>query len=359
MSVDAMARLAAANPVLDQPAVESPERLRRLIEDDALALDLAAQDRRSSTGPSTTGPSTTGPSTTGPSTTGPSTTGPSSTGASSTGTVSRARRRVLVAIPICIVASVAGVLLSSGSSGPGVNVAAAAYAATSPKPGIVEAVFVTHIERGIQAGSILLQREWDDASRGLRRERVKFTEAYDGKRQTHVSESASAPGRSETWHRGRLEVSTVPRVTVYRDLNPRVAFVEGTLDGVEGIALYRRLYREGLMRLVGRERRYDHSLWKLESRPTSYGGANGRRIAIRTRLVVLVAPKTFLPIVERVVDAALPGHPTALESDLLIYRRLPSSEGHGKLFELTAQHPNARVLRGWRPSIPHAQPKRR
>ena len=42
MSVDAMTRLAAANPVLDAPAVESPERLRCLIEDDASALDLGA-----------------------------------------------------------------------------------------------------------------------------------------------------------------------------------------------------------------------------------------------------------------------------------------------------------------------------
>jgi hypothetical protein len=330
MSVDAMTRLAAANPVIDPPAVESPERLRRLIaclragEDDAPMPNI--DERRDARLPAGKG--------------------------------SRILRRAFVAVPICVAASVAGVVLSSGSSGPGVNVAAAAYAATSPRPGIVEAVFVTHIERGIQAGSILRQREWDDAGRGLRRERVKFTEAYDGKRQTHVSESASAPGRRETWYRGRLEVSTVPRVTVYRDLNPRMAFVEGTLDGVEGIGLYRRLYREGLMRLVGRERREGQSLWKLESAPTSYN-ANDRRIAIRTRLVVLVAPKTFLPVVERVIDVALPGHPTALESNLLSYRRLPSSEGHGRLFELTAQHPNARVLRGWTPSIPHAQPKRR
>ncbi|HTC58955.1 MAG TPA: hypothetical protein VK691_02440 [Solirubrobacteraceae bacterium] len=325
MSVDTMTRLAHANPVLDPPVVESPERLRRLIEDDAPALDL----------------------------------GELCGGRSPIGKSSRLRRRGLIAASLCAAASVVGVVLSSGSSGPGVNVAAAAYAATSPKPGIVEAVFVTRIERGIQAGSILRQREWDDASRGLRRERVKFTEAYDGKRQTHVSESASAPGRRETWHRGRLEVSTVPRVTVYRDLNPRMAFVEGTLDGVEGIVLYRRLYREGLMRLVGRERREGQSLWKLESRPTTYNAADDRRIAIRTRLVVLVAPKTFLPIVERVIDAALPGRPTALESDLLSYRRLPSSYGHDKLFELTAQHPNARVLRGWKPSTPHAQPTRR
>ncbi|MFZ1925056.1 MAG: hypothetical protein WAU42_02830 [Solirubrobacteraceae bacterium] len=318
MSVDAMTRLAHANPVLDPPVVESPERLRRLIEDDAPMPDLG--ERRDAY--------------------------------SSMSKSSRIRRRALVAVPICVAASVAGVVLSSGSSGPGVNVAAAAYAATSPQQGIVEAVFVTHIERGIQAGSVLRQREWDDAGMGLRRERVTFTEVHDGKRNTHVSESASAPGRHETWYRGRLEVSTVPRVMAPHDLNPRMAFVEGTLDGVEGIALYRALYREGMMRLVGREHREGQSLWKLESRPTSYD-ANGRRIAIRTRLVVLVAPKTFLPIVERVIDAALPGHPTALESNLLSYRHLPSGEGNGKLFDLTAQHPRARVLRGWTPHPSH------
>jgi hypothetical protein len=309
MTVNAMARLAAANPVLDPPAVESPERLRRLIEDDAPMPDIG--ERRDARSPMGKG--------------------------------SRMRRRALVAVPICVAASVAGVVLSSGSSGPGVNVAAAAYAATSPQPGIVEAVFVTHIERGVQAGSILRQREWDDAGRGLRRERVTFTEAHGGKRETNLSESASAPGRRETWYRGRLEVSTIVRTKLPRDMTIRMAFGGITLEGVEGIALYRKLYSDGLMRLVGRERRDGRSLWKLESRPASYD-ANGRRVAIHTRLVVLVDPKTFLPIVERQIDVALPGHPTLLESDLLSYRRLPLSEGHGKLFDLAAQHPSARVV---------------
>ncbi len=322
MSVDAMTRLAHANPVLDPPVVESPERLRRLIACPRTGEDAPMPDI-----------------------------GERRDGYSSMSKGSWMRRRALVAVPICVAASVAGIVLSSGSSGPGVNVAAAAYAATSPKPGIVEAVFVTHIERGIQAGSMLLQREWDDTGRGLRRERVTFAEAHDGKRETHVSESASAPGRRETWYRGRLEVSTVARENVLSDLKLRMAFAEVTLDGVEGIALYRALYRRGLMRLVGHERRYGQSLWKLESRPTSYGGANGIRIAIRTRLVVLVAPKTFLPIVERVVDAALPGHPTALESDLLIYRRLPSGQSAANLFSLAAQHP-PRVPQARRSSTP-------
>ncbi len=85
MSVDSMTRLTAANPVPDLPAVESPERLRRLIEGDAPLLDIADERHRSS---------------------------PSSRG-------SRMRRRALVAAPLCVAASVAGVVLSSGSSGPG------------------------------------------------------------------------------------------------------------------------------------------------------------------------------------------------------------------------------------------------
>jgi hypothetical protein len=321
MSVDAMARLAAANPVIDPPAIESPERLRRLIEDDAPALDL----------------------------------GELPGGRSTTRKSSRLRRRVLVAVPLCAAASVVGVVLSSGSSGPGVNVAAAAYAATSPKSGIVEATFITHIERGIQAGSIWRQREWDDAGKGLRRERVIFTEAYDGKRETHISESASAPGHLETWYRGRLEVSPVPRVKA--PLKLRMIFGEVTLDGVQGIALYRALYREGLIRLVGRERRNGLSLWKLESRAASFD-ANGHKSPIDTRLVVLVDPKTFLPIVERQIDVALSGHPTVSESDLLSYRQLPAGAGHGKLFELTAQHPSARVLRGLDAPQSRTLPKR-
>jgi hypothetical protein len=326
MTVDSMARLAAANPVLDPPAVESPERLRCLIEDDAATLEL----------------------------------GEHRDGSSPTGGGSRSRRRVLVVASLCLAASVVGVVLSSGSSGPGVNVAAAAYAATSPKPGIVEATFVTRIERGIQAGSTLRWQEWDDAGMGLRRERLTFVEALGQKRETHLSESASAPGRRETWSRGRLEVSTIVRRKVPRELTTRMAFGGITLEGVEGIALYRRLYRDGLMRLVGHERRDSRLLWKLESRPASYD-ANGRRVAIHTRLVVLVDPKTFLPIVERLIDVALPGHPTLLESDLLSYRQLPAGAGHSKLFKLTAQHPNARVLRGWTPwipRIPRAQPRR-
>jgi hypothetical protein len=319
MTVDSMARLAAANPVPQLPEVDSAERLRCLIEDDLVAIDLDERRQRGT----------------------------------SRSRRSRMLRPALVAVATGAAASVAGVVLTSGSSGPGVNVAAAAYAATSPGPGIVEAVFISRIERGIQAGSVLRQREWDDAGMRLRRERVTFTEVHDEKRETRLSESASAPGRLETWYHGRLEVSTVPRERASRELNLRLA-LEGTLDGVEGTALYRAAYRRGLMRLAGHERRDGLSLWKLESAPIEYD-ANGRRIAIHTRLVVLVDPKTFLPIVERVIDTALPGHPTVLESNLLSYRRLRAGEEHAKLFDLAAQHPGARAegLAAGKSRLPH------
>jgi|HubBroStandDraft_3_1064219.scaffolds.fasta_scaffold68621_3 hypothetical protein len=326
MTVDSMARLAAANPVPDPPAVQGPERLRRLIacphtgEDDVCVPDPG--ERRHGSPPAVMGrpPALVG---------------------------SRMRRRALVALPICVAASVLGVVLTSDPSGPGVNVAAAAYAAISPRSGIVEAVFVTHIERGVQAGSVLRQREWDDAGKGLRRERVTFTEAFAGKRETHISESASAPGRRETWYRGHLEVSKVPRSKAAPDLKLRMAFGGVPQNGVEAIELYRALYREGLMRLVGRERHDGQSLWKLESASISIG-AKGRQISV-PRLVVLVDPNTFLPVVERRIGAALAGHPIVLESNLLSYRHLPSGQSSAKLFDVAAHHP-PHVPRAAKPS---------
>jgi hypothetical protein len=317
MSVDAMTRLAAANPVLHPPAVESPERLRCLVEGEASAVDLG--ERRS--------------------------------GSSKTGKGRWLGRRALVAAGVCVAASVVGVVLSSGSSGPGVNVAAAAYAATSPRAGIVEAVFLARVFRGSEAGGTLRQREWIDSSKGLRREQDSTTGPYGDRAETHVLESVTAPRRWESWSAGR-EGSVVTRVRLPDDVKMNLAFDGISLTGVEGIGLYRQLYRLGGMKLVGHERHKGRLLWKLESRPI----ANGRRltaathtrrvvltVATHTRLVVLVDPKTFLPVVERQVDIAQAGHPTVVENDLLSYRHYAGGESEGRLFDLALQHPNARV----------------
>jgi hypothetical protein len=309
-----MARLSAANPVPDLPAVESPERLRHLIacprmgEDDAPALDLG--DRRR--------------------------------GGSSATRGSRMRRRALVAAPLCAAASAAGVLLSSGSSGPGVNVAAAAYAATSPRSGTVEAVLVARIFKGSQAGGTLRQREWLDSAKGLRREQDSTTGPYGDTSETHVFESVSAPRRWESWSAGS-EANVVTRVKVSRAARMNMAFGGISLTGVEGISFFRQLYRLGGMVLVGREHHEGRLLWKLESRP--FSDANGRMLAVatHTKLIVLVDPKTFLPVTERQIDIALPGHPTVVESNLLSYGRYAGTESEGRLFDLASQHPSGRV----------------
>ena len=308
MTVDSMSRLAAANPVPDLPTVESPERLRRLIEDDAPSLDYGDQLYRNS----------------------------------STNRRSRVRR-ALVAVPVCAAASVVGVVLTTGSSGPGVNVAAAAYAATSPRSGIVEAVFVTRIFRGSQAGGILRQREWLDSAAGMRREQGSTTGPYGDRSETHVLETVSAPGRVELWSTGR-EANTVTRLRMHGDTKVNMAFGGIPQIGVEGIALYRQLYLRGGMALAGRERHQGRLLWKLESRP--FTAANGRKLAVamHTKLIVLVDPKTFLPVNERQIDIALPGHPAVVESNLLSYGRYPGRQSEGRLFDLAAQHPRARVL---------------
>ena len=320
MSIDTMTRLAAANPVAVAPAVESPERLRRLIEDDARALDLDERGRGSNT-------------------------------SRALRKASRLRRRALVAVPVCIAVSVAGVLLTSGSSGPGVNVAAAAYAATSPRRGVVEAVFLARVFEGSEAGASLRQREWIDSSKGLRREQVSTTGPYGDRAETHVLESVSAPRRWESWSGGR-ERSVVTRVSLPHDVRMNLAFDGISLTGIEGIGLYRQLYRLGGMKLVGRERHKGRLLWKLESRPI----ANGRRltvathtrravltVATHTRLVMLADPKTFLPVIERQIDVAQAGHPVIVENDLLSYRHYPGGESEGRLFDLALQRPSARV----------------
>jgi hypothetical protein len=306
MSVDAMTRLAAANPVRAQPAVESPERLRRLIKDGAPMPDLG--ERRDAHSSMSRG--------------------------------SRMRRRALVAVPICVAASVAGIVLSSGSSGPGVNVAAAAYAATSPRAGLVEAVFMTGVLRGSQAGGTLLQREWNDAAAGLRRERDSTTGPYGDTRETHVLEIVDAPGRLEMWSAGR-EANTITRVTEPGERKLGIAFGGISLAGVEGIKLYRKAYREGLIRLVGRGSYNGRLLWKLET-PRGRVGPVGSQNS-HTSLVVLVDPKTFLPVSVRQKDLELRGHPVVVESNLVSYRHVVGGEPEGKLFDLATQHPDARV----------------
>jgi hypothetical protein len=220
-----------------------------------------------------------------------------------------------------------------------VNVAAAAYAAISPPSGTVEAVLAVRIFKGSEAGGTLRQSEWLDSAKDLRREQDSTIGPHG---DTHVLESVSAPRRWESWGSGS-EANLVTMAKVPGDARMNMAFGGISLTGVEGVALFRQLYRRGGMVLAGREHRQGRSLWKLESR--LFSDANGQKlgVATHTRLIVLVDPKTFLPVTERQIDTALPGHPTVVESNLLSYGRYTGTESEGRLFDLASQHPSARV----------------
>ena len=129
-----------------------------------------------------------------------------------------------------------------------------------------------------------------------------------------------------------------------------IAFAGIALDGVEGIDLFRHLYRMGWMRLVGRVQHGSARLWKLESRPLGRSGETVRSgrltdVRERTRLVVLVDPSSFLPVAEMQLDVSDPAHPhVVVESRLVSYRHLPADAATSLLFELPAQHPRARVI---------------
>ncbi len=256
-----------------------------------------------------------------------------------------------------------GLIVSNGASGPGVNVAAAAYAATSAGSGVVEAEFVEHLFSPGRPEITLHSREWIDTRTERRRAQRFLTPLLVRHGQPVAFEIASAPGWIELWNGAAEAPDVVRRFKSRPDPAPTPAggFPEGRAgessaesveeqlarrQTIEGVTLYRRLYREGSVKLVGRERLHGRLLWKLEGdtgwafhslRPHAKG------IPI-SAVVVLVDPQTYLPVIERQINLAATGHPVEAESVLVSYRRLPAGAASEGLLELTAEHPGARIV---------------
>ncbi|HWW90888.1 MAG TPA: hypothetical protein VNY35_08930 [Solirubrobacteraceae bacterium] len=226
----------------------------------------------------------------------------------------------------------AGLTLSGGSSDPSVGVAAAAYAATSPGSGVIEAEFVIRRSLPGLAQAPIRHREWLEATTGRRREQ---TLSRDGSVE---SELLASPGRAEIWEPRPPAAGMILR---FRNQAPASEPVKP-----DGLELYRRLYEGGSVRIVGRETLDGRTLWKLEG---NIGYAR-RRLVGRLRPVfgevVLVDPTTYLPVVERQVDLTRPGYPTMLETRLVHYRRLPRRPSSDASLPLSTEHRGARVLGG-------------
>jgi hypothetical protein len=286
MTTDPLAVLAAANPVAELPAVPAVESLTCLRE----SPRARAPGRR------------------------------------------RGSRRLAVATVavVGLLAVAMGLVLSTGSSGPGVNVAAAAYAATSAGNGVIEAEFaIRSFLPGVQRPA-LRHREWLDAATGRRREQTI------GAGEKVQSELALSPGWAEIWSSGPTAAGTIFR---FRDQTR----AEKTLKP-SGLEFYRQLYMGGHVKLAGREALDGRLLWKLEGAIGFTQRRRGARLQPIFGEVILVDPTTYLPVIERQVDLTHAGHPTILETRLVRYRRIapgPDSEG---LVLLSAAHRGAHVI---------------
>lgn len=268
------------------------------------------------------------------------------------------RQSIVGGSSILLAACAVGLVLAGGSSGPGVNVAAAAYAATSTGSGIVEAEFVEHLFSAGRPTVKFHDREWIDTTTESRREQRLLPTAIRHHGQPVTFETASTPGWVEVWNgagtsnaiyrfRDRPNALGIPPSspeTKSPATTPQLLLAQR--QAIEGVTLYRRLYQQRSVKLVGRVRLYGRILWKLE-------GDNGWAFhSLRThgkfepisRIIVFVDPRTYLPVIERQINLIVPGHPVQAETQLLSYRRLPATTATEALLKLSTQHPNAQLV---------------
>lgn len=327
MSDDPIARLAAANPVPEPPPVDPPEILRRRLEaEEGRGGPLNGEEAR-----------------------------PARTAVRGGARAGRARWvRPAMGGLVAAVAIVAVVLLGAGSSSPGLNVLAAVYAATLPKPGIVEAVTLTRTYGGPGHERSELLREWSDSASRRKRGLTTITGSHISSSDPEILDAVHASDVYEEWTNvrgaGLLPRTTggqpnvVHRITWYGSFHPNLLQLAFVGEGVVGDAWaqrFRALYRAGQWRVVGHERRGGRSLWMIEQDAVV---AKARAHEEGTRYYVLVDPHTFLPVYTRLINLDRPGHPTIYETELLSYRALTAAAAGQSLFNLAAQHPRSRVI---------------
>lgn len=277
--------LARANPVRHTPAVESPERLRQMIEATGPEAPISRPGR------------------------------------------SWARPRVLQAMAATALVGAAvtlGLALTNSSSNTHLSVVASAYAALSPEDGIIEASFIV---RWGHKGGRFHEREWIDARTGANRIR---SEDAGTTAETSISDTGV-----ENWESGAAGKQDV----VHRWLTSRFA---GRGRAGSALEAYRKLYLDKTVKLVGQVSWHGRPVWKLEGPGAGSQEPGGPSVPIET-VVVLVDQTTYLPVLRQRVSLIRPTHPIESETELLKYKRLPVNPGTEALLKVARQHPNARI----------------
>ncbi|HEU0249337.1 MAG TPA: hypothetical protein VFR48_01305 [Solirubrobacteraceae bacterium] len=263
-------------------------------------------------------------------------------------------RPALGGLLLALLASIAAVLLSGGgSSGPGLNVLAAVYAATLPRAGIVETVTLTRNYGGPGHERSERLREWSNFASQLKRGLTTITGSEIPSSDPEILDAVHTSDVYEAWSNARGagllsgmtngQPNTVHRITWYGSYRPdlqKLAFVGAGLAGEAWTQTFRALYRAGQWRVVGHVRRDGRSLWMIEQ---DAAGAKARAREDGTRYYALVDPHTFQPVYMRLIDVDRPGDPTIYEKELLSYRTLSATASDQSLFDLAKQHPGSPV----------------
>lgn len=259
--------------------------------------------------------------------------------------------------------ALAGLLLEGAPGSRHLDVLASAYAATAPRGEVVEAVVVARRLHGA-APSELHERAWLDGATGQTREvdiarnshgALQIRDAVLSATEAQEWRLPQAPGeiRVERFRRGSTEAELARVQMRLRGLEPEVSYGGFAMNGIEGLQGLRELLRHRAVRLDGMLTIDGRRLWKLvgPAFPTGQDGSSGGR------LIVLVDPRSFLPLIERRIAA----DGTILdELRLQSFRRLPATAATARIFQLTLQHPHAREVRvaPLRPQPPRARVRR-
>jgi hypothetical protein len=240
--------------------------------------------------------------------------------------VRRLRHRWLASGGALAMVVAAGVLVFLGGGKQGVDVVAAAYAATSPRGAASEAVFQT------TAGTrTFRQQVWADPALHSSRELIRSS---DGASTVEIDRSIHG-GWMETWfsdnhprevQRERTSLGAVQGSWLFEGLQ---------LGGLGGVTLMRDLLRAGRIHVAGRS---STGQWRLESPPTMFDGN-------RARLTVVVDAHSFLPQTQTLVDLGPKDTTTVrVRSKLVSYRRIPAHGLAATVFSVAHQHPKSRVV---------------
>ena len=235
-----------------------------------------------------------------------------------------------VAVVLTAVAAVAGaVWQASVASNGSLDVAAAAYAATSPGARVLEASYEARTYASGRRAETLVQTVWLDTANSRARELIELSGA-DSKQ---AIDRVSQPGWITTWSSTDPRVMLRERSTLRYDTAASWSVGGLQVPGLGGVQLFRALYAAHKLRLAGRR---DSGPWRLESEPMKTGGGPV------LKLIALVDPHSFLPRTQELVHIGPANQESVLARvRMLTYGTLPS--GSVRMFDLAEQHPKAKV----------------